>query len=121
MISASHNSAEYNGIKMFSGDGYKLPDVFIVVAKQNPVEQEGTYLLAEAQQDINRLLKDSKSNYQVTKLLGVGTIAESYLAKDSSGKEVCIKILKKGIRGALRNGGENGRKDKDHQKERQGS
>lgn len=25
-ISGSHNSAEYNGIKMFSGDGYKLPD-----------------------------------------------------------------------------------------------
>lgn len=27
MISASHNSAEFNGIKMFSGDGYKLPEV----------------------------------------------------------------------------------------------
>lgn len=26
MISASHNSAEYNGIKLFSGDGFKLPD-----------------------------------------------------------------------------------------------
>lgn len=26
MISASHNSAEFNGIKLFSGDGYKLPD-----------------------------------------------------------------------------------------------
>ena len=26
MISASHNSYEYNGIKIFSGDGYKLPD-----------------------------------------------------------------------------------------------
>lgn len=26
MISASHNSAEFNGIKMFSGDGYKLPE-----------------------------------------------------------------------------------------------
>ncbi len=26
MISASHNPAEYNGIKIFSGDGYKLPD-----------------------------------------------------------------------------------------------
>ncbi|NLG24240.1 MAG: phosphoglucosamine mutase [Clostridiales bacterium] len=26
MISASHNSAEFNGIKVFSGDGYKLPD-----------------------------------------------------------------------------------------------
>ena len=27
MISASHNSFEYNGIKIFSGDGFKLPDV----------------------------------------------------------------------------------------------
>ena len=27
MISASHNPAEYNGIKIFSGDGYKLPDL----------------------------------------------------------------------------------------------
>ena len=26
MISASHNPAEYNGIKLFSGEGYKLPD-----------------------------------------------------------------------------------------------
>lgn len=26
MISASHNPYEYNGIKVFSGDGYKLPD-----------------------------------------------------------------------------------------------
>ena len=35
--------------------------------------------------------------YTISKLLGVGTIAESYLAKDASGKEVCIKILKDGI------------------------
>lgn len=27
MISASHNSFEYNGIKIFSGDGFKLPDI----------------------------------------------------------------------------------------------
>ena len=33
------------------GHKYKLPDPFIVIATQNPVEQEGTYLLAEAQQD----------------------------------------------------------------------
>lgn len=26
MVSASHNPAEFNGIKIFSGDGYKLPD-----------------------------------------------------------------------------------------------
>lgn len=33
------------------GKRYKLPEVFIVVATQNPIEQEGTYPLAEAQQD----------------------------------------------------------------------
>ena len=27
MISASHNPAEFNGIKIFSGDGFKLPDL----------------------------------------------------------------------------------------------
>ena len=26
MISASHNPCEYNGIKIFNSDGYKLPD-----------------------------------------------------------------------------------------------
>jgi len=26
MISASHNSSEFNGIKIFNGDGYKIPD-----------------------------------------------------------------------------------------------
>lgn len=33
------------------GEIYKLPEIFIVIATQNPIEQEGTYLLAEAQQD----------------------------------------------------------------------
>ncbi len=33
------------------GNRYKLPDIFIVIATQNPIEQEGTYLLSEAQQD----------------------------------------------------------------------
>ncbi len=33
------------------GTSYKLPDVFIVVATQNPIEQEGTYELSEAQLD----------------------------------------------------------------------
>ncbi len=33
------------------GEIFKLPDIFIVIATQNPIEQEGTYLLAEAQQD----------------------------------------------------------------------
>lgn len=33
------------------GKVYKLPDPFIVIATQNPIEQEGTYILAEAQLD----------------------------------------------------------------------
>ena len=34
------------------GKTYKMPgDVFIVIATQNPIEQEGTYLLSEAQTD----------------------------------------------------------------------
>lgn len=33
------------------GKFYKLPNIFIVIATQNPIEQEGTYLLAEAQLD----------------------------------------------------------------------
>ena len=33
------------------GVTYKMPDIFIVIATQNPIEQEGTYLLSEAQLD----------------------------------------------------------------------
>ncbi|WP_339146044.1 MULTISPECIES: MoxR family ATPase [unclassified Sutcliffiella] len=33
------------------GETYPLPDVFFVVATQNPIEYEGTYPLPEAQQD----------------------------------------------------------------------
>ncbi len=40
---------------------YKLPEIFIVIATQNPIEQEGTYLLAEAQLD--RFLIKEKVNY----------------------------------------------------------
>lgn len=44
MISASHNPCEYNGIKIFKADGYKLPDEVeeeiekIVLSNEKPVE-----------------------------------------------------------------------------------
>lgn len=41
MISASHNPAEYNGIKIFSGEGFKLPD-----ALEDRIEE-----IVEAQND----------------------------------------------------------------------
>jgi len=34
-----------------AGKTYKLPDLFMVLATQNPIEQEGTYPLPEAQMD----------------------------------------------------------------------
>jgi len=34
-----------------AGTTHKLPDLFIVMATQNPIEQEGTYPLPEAQMD----------------------------------------------------------------------
>ena len=43
------------------GKTYKLPDVFIVIATQNPIEQEGTYVLSEAQLD--RFLLKEKITY----------------------------------------------------------
>ena len=33
------------------GQIYKMPEVFVVIATQNPIEQEGTYMLSEAQLD----------------------------------------------------------------------
>ena len=33
------------------GDGHAVPRPFVVIATQNPVEQEGTYRLPEAQLD----------------------------------------------------------------------
>ena len=40
---------------------YKMPRVFSVIATQNPIEQEGTYMLAEAQLD--RFLLKEKLDY----------------------------------------------------------
>ncbi len=54
-----------------------------------------TRTMDEAQEFING--KFPGENYVVSKCLGVGTIAETYLAKGKDGKEVCIKILKKGM------------------------
>lgn len=43
------------------GQQYQMPEVFTVIATQNPIEQEGTYLLAEAQLD--RFLMKEKLIY----------------------------------------------------------
>ena len=47
MISASHNPSEYNGIKLFDGEGFKLPD-----AIENEIEK---YLLGKAVPTTNKV------------------------------------------------------------------
>ncbi|WNC66877.1 MoxR family ATPase [Thalassotalea nanhaiensis] len=57
-----------------AGKTYKLPDLFMVLATQNPVEQEGTYPLPEAQMDrfimkINLEYPDDDAEAQIIKLV----------------------------------------------------
>ncbi|GHU65324.1 phosphoglucosamine mutase [Clostridia bacterium] len=47
MVSASHNSAEYNGIKIFGGDGFKLPDALEEQIETLVLEPHRTKLEAE--------------------------------------------------------------------------
>ncbi|MDH5934614.1 MoxR family ATPase [Vibrio splendidus] len=57
-----------------AGKTYKLPDLFMVLATQNPVEQEGTYPLPEAQMDrfimkINLDYPDADAEEQIIKMI----------------------------------------------------
>lgn len=57
-----------------AGKTHKMPKLFIVMATQNPVEQEGTYPLPEAQKDrflmhINITYPDKVSEVEVIKLV----------------------------------------------------
>lgn len=92
MISASHNPCEYNGIKIFQGNGYKLPDA---------VEEEIEAIILDKAQvppvkiggDVGRVIKSNTavSDY-VEYLLGVaqkdideynlGTLANLKIAVD---------------------------------------
>ncbi len=94
---------------------YKMPEVFIVIATQNPIEQEGTYLLSEAQLDrflikekidypnvdeemeiLNRIEKDAFSNNQA--ILGLEDVKFlQEMAKkvyiDNSVKRYIVEII----------------------------
>jgi len=53
-----------------AGERFDMPEVFVVIATQNPVEQEGTYELAEAQLDrfllkVNLDYPDSASEIEI--------------------------------------------------------
>ena len=74
-------------MRQISNDGTKLTNA---LRENCPPSRT----LEGAQSAINNALGN---NYSVKQLLGVGTVAETYLAKNKNGKEVCIKLLKEGI------------------------
>ena len=53
-----------------------------------------TRTIEEAQAYVDKALGNG---YKISKNLGIGTIAETYLAINPDGKEVCLKIVKDGI------------------------
>jgi MoxR-like ATPase len=79
---------------------YKLPDPFFVIATQNPIEQEGTYPLPEAQQD--RFMFNIKVDYpnydEEKRILDMATREEqAELTKVLSGRAIVNmqKLVKK--------------------------
>ena len=56
---------------------------------------DGNWDFSKVQSYVDKQMGNGK--YSIEKCLGVGTVAETYLAKTESGQEVCLKILKEGI------------------------
>ncbi len=83
MISASHNSVEFNGIKLFSSTGYKLSD---------EIEAEIEALILDTPEDM--ILMDGTGVGSVTRC---ETAAEEYISYIES----CIQTKPEGIRVAI--------------------
>jgi predicted unusual protein kinase regulating ubiquinone biosynthesis (AarF/ABC1/UbiB family) len=73
--------------KQISNDGEKLTTAL-------KEDCPATRTIEQAQEFANKNLGEG---YKLSKCLGVGTVAETYLATSPSGQEVCLKMLKEGI------------------------
>lgn len=81
MISASHNSVEYNGIKLFSGTGFKLPD---------SVEEEIEELILDKPEQI--ALKNGCDIGRVSVLEGAASEYIEHLKSTVSGSFYGLKV-----------------------------
>lgn len=85
----------------------KLTDENIFAVKFKQISNDGSDLAEALRENCpsTRTLEQAQKyiddrmgkGYNVFKILGVGTIAETYLAKGPDGREVCLKVLKEGI------------------------
>jgi len=74
-----------------SQDSHQLPEPFFVIATQNPIEQEGTYPLPEAQQDrfMFNIFVDYPSSEEEEKILAATTCGEQpFLQKVVDGEQL---------------------------------
>lgn len=74
-----------------AGQTFKLDEPFFVLATQNPIEQEGTYPLPEAQLDrfMFNIIVDYPSESEEHKIVKTTTVAQSYtLGKILNNKEI---------------------------------
>ncbi len=74
-----------------AGETHQMPELFLVIATQNPIEQEGTYLLAEAQTD-RFLLKEVIDYPTVEEEAGILSRMESGVI-DSSEPVVDVEAI----------------------------
>ena len=55
-------------------------------------KKDGSWDFSDIQKYVDKTFGNGE--YEIEKCLGVGTVAETYLAKGKDGKEVCLKVLK---------------------------
>jgi MoxR-like ATPase len=81
-----------------AGNSHALPDLFIVVATQNPIEQEGTYPLPEAQMDrfLMKVLLDypsAENESQVLRLLRNEEFAQGASTTSAKGFSLAQDVI----------------------------
>jgi MoxR-like ATPase len=81
-----------------AGNSHALPELFIVVATQNPIEQEGTYPLPEAQMDrfLMKVLLDypsAENESQVLRLLRNEEFAQSANTTPAKGFSLSQEVI----------------------------
>ncbi len=82
MISASHNSVEYNGIKLFAGTGFKLPD---------EVENEIEALILDTPEKI--AMKDGTGVGRVSRLPDAAEIYTDHLAQTAKPGRKKLRVI----------------------------
>lgn len=93
-VQAALLEAMAEGTITVGGETHKLPDLFMVLATQNPIEQEGTYPLPEAQMDrfimkVNVGYPDKKTEKEIMKLVR----SEEFITEENIKTIDPLKIL----------------------------